>query len=97
MTIKQCLALYRALGNETRLAIVRLLASAERPGLRSGQVARSLGISPTTASHHLYLLRKANVVFSSKTDSGNIYNLSENLDNIYKKAYSYIIIKSSDV
>jgi DNA-binding transcriptional ArsR family regulator len=55
---------FRALGKDTRLAIADLLA--ERPHT-AGELAESLGLARSTLSHHLFLLREADLL---ETESG---------------------------
>lgn len=73
MPTRKSLALFRALANETRLEIVRLLARSGAPGLRSGDIARALGISPATTSHHLFILCKTNVVESRHDETAKSF------------------------
>ena len=42
-----------ALAQETRLSIYRLLVEAGPTGLAAGEIAASLGVSPTNLSFHL--------------------------------------------
>ena len=57
------------LGNETRLAIVRLLVRAGDDGLTVGDVQRATGVPGSTLSHHLGRLRGVGLV--SQTRSGS--------------------------
>jgi DNA-binding transcriptional ArsR family regulator len=53
------LRLYKALGDETRLKILRLVADEE---LYATEIAERLGLSKATVSHHMVLLRAAGLV-----------------------------------
>jgi DNA-binding transcriptional ArsR family regulator len=53
------LRLYKALGDETRLKILRLLVQEE---LYATEIAERLGLAKATVSHHMVLLRAAGLV-----------------------------------
>jgi DNA-binding transcriptional ArsR family regulator len=53
---------FAALGHEVRLAIVRLLLSANPHGLVVGQIQEELDIPPSTLSHHLDALQREGLV-----------------------------------
>ena len=49
--------MFSAVGNESRLRILRLLLSAHPHGLVVGDIQTELGIAPSTLSHHLERLK----------------------------------------
>src|SRR6267378_1975499 len=53
---------FAALGHEARLAIVRLLLSANPDGLVVGAIQEELDIPPSTLSHHLDSLQREGLV-----------------------------------
>src|ERR1700704_3094508 len=53
---------FAALGHEVRLAIVRLLLSANPDGLVVGEIQEALDIPPSTLSHHLDGLQREGLV-----------------------------------
>lgn len=55
-----------AMGAEPRLRIVRLLLSAHPEGLVVGEIGESLGITPSTLSHHLEKLKTEGLVKVSR-------------------------------
>jgi predicted transcriptional regulator len=59
-------ALAKALGDVTRLRILKKLAEGEP--LMTLEIARALGIPATNASKHLAVLRKAGVVVKGRAD-----------------------------
>jgi DNA-binding transcriptional ArsR family regulator len=59
--------LYRALGDESRLRILRLLAERDR---YLTELATELDLSKPTVSHHLAQLRSAGLV--TMTEQGNL-------------------------
>lgn len=56
-----------ALAHETRLAVFRLLVKAGNDGMIAGAIAESLGVPPSTMSHHLATLERAALVQSART------------------------------
>lgn len=64
---------YQALGEPTRLRIVRLLAQHE--GLSCGEMTERLGINCSTLSHHLALLHDAGLVGRHKRGTFRIYTV----------------------
>ena len=59
-------ATFAALGQSSRLNIVRLLLSAFPKGLPAGEIQRELGITASTLSHHLDKLRQVDIVQAEK-------------------------------
>ena len=57
--------LYKALGDEKRLALLRLL---RRGPVALGQAAREVGLAKSTAHHHLAILRHAGLVLIREDD-----------------------------
>jgi len=64
---------YQALGEPTRLRIIRLLA--QHDGLSCGEMTEQLGINCSTLSHHLSLLHDAGLVGRYKRGTFRIYQL----------------------
>jgi len=61
-----------ALAQETRLAIFRLLVEAGPTGIAAGEIASSLGVSPTNLSFHLKELSNAGLA-RAKQDGRYIF------------------------
>jgi ArsR family transcriptional regulator, arsenate/arsenite/antimonite-responsive transcriptional repressor len=59
-------AAFAALGQPSRLQIVRLLLSAYPKGLPAGEIQKELNISAPTLSHHLDKLRQVGIVTPEK-------------------------------
>lgn len=55
-----------ALGNQTRLAIFKLLVRAGKDGLTIGRIGSELGIPLSTLAHHLDRLVRASLVQQTK-------------------------------
>jgi DNA-binding transcriptional ArsR family regulator len=64
--------LYKALGDETRLKILRLLGTRE---MYLQELAKALGVSHVTVLHHLYVLRAAHLVQVVERDNLKYYRL----------------------
>lgn len=65
-SIDDIAATLAALGQPTRLRIVRLLLSAHPKGLPAGEIQSELGIAAATLSHHLDKLRQVRIVAAEK-------------------------------
>ena len=65
-SIDEIAAAFAALGQPSRLKIVRLLLSAYPKGLPAGEIQKDLGITAPTLSHHLDKLRQVGIVSSEK-------------------------------
>lgn len=59
-------AAFAALGQPSRLKIVRLLLSAYPKGLPAGEIQKELSIAAPTLSHHLDKLRQVGIVTAEK-------------------------------
>ena len=59
-------AAFAALGQSSRLRIVRLLLSAYPKGLPAGEIQQELNVSAPTLSHHLDKLRQVGIVKAEK-------------------------------
>lgn len=65
-SVEEIAATFAALGQASRLNIVRLLLSAYPKGLPAGEIQRELGITASTLSHHLDKLRQVGIVQAEK-------------------------------
>lgn len=66
VSIDETAAVFAALGQSSRLRIVRLLLSAHPQGLPAGEIQQELAIAAPTLSHHLDKLRQVGVVTATK-------------------------------
>lgn len=64
--IDEIAAAFAALGQPSRLRIVRLLLSAYPQGLPAGEIQKELDVSAPTLSHHLDKLRQVGIVTAQK-------------------------------
>lgn len=72
-TFRACLPLFRALGDKWRQDIVLLLDREQT--LNVNQIAKRIGLSRPTISHHLKILRTAGVVGAVRRGTQNYYRL----------------------
>lgn len=66
MTDAEIATALAALGHEARLKLFRLLMRAGPEGLSVGEIARHLGLAPSTLAHHLGALVAAGLVVQEK-------------------------------
>ncbi len=64
----------RAVGDEMRMLILALLAEAERP-LYGQEIAERLNVTPQTISHHLAILREAELIRERREKAYRYYSL----------------------
>jgi DNA-binding transcriptional ArsR family regulator len=69
----QALAGFAALSQETRLRIVRRLVRAGPDGIAAGELADSLGVSPSNMSFHLKELERAGMIVPRREARSIIY------------------------
>mgnify|MGYP005986561989 FL=1 len=69
-------SLFKALNDETRRKILDLLKEKD---LSAGQIAAAFDISKPSISHHLVLLKQADLVSSVKNGQFVIYSLNTNV------------------
>jgi len=73
-----CAPLLKALADETRLDVVKLLLGGER---RAGELRAALDVEQSLLSHHLRQLREAGIVVSERDGKGVLYRLSRGVEN----------------
>ncbi len=74
-SVEEIAAAFAALGQPSRLNIVRLLLSAYPKGLPAGEIQRELGLTASTLSHHLDKLRQVGIVQAEKDRQWIWYNV----------------------
>ncbi|ROO30666.1 ArsR/SmtB family transcription factor [Salinisphaera japonica] len=67
------IARFAALAQETRLAVFRLLVTAEPDGLAAGEIARRLAVPHNTMSAHLAVLTRAGLATATRHSRSMIY------------------------
>lgn len=73
MTRPACAELLKALGDETRLLVVKYLLEAP---LHAGELQARIGVEQSLLSHHLRLLREAGIVESERDGKAVLYRLA---------------------
>ncbi|WP_225769596.1 helix-turn-helix transcriptional regulator [Inquilinus sp. Marseille-Q2685] len=73
MNIGDSLSMLRALSQETRLEIFRLLVKAGLDGMAAGEIARRLGAPQNTISTHLSTLEDAGLLRSKRAGRSIAY------------------------
>ena len=73
MEAKEAAAGFAVLAQETRLRLVRLLASRGASGMAAGEVAAALKVAPSTLSFHLSALEQTGLVRSTRQGRHIIY------------------------
>lgn len=73
MEAKDAAAGFSVLAQETRLRLVRVLASRGATGMAAGEMASLLGVAPSTLSFHLAALEQSGLVRSTRQGRHIIY------------------------
>lgn len=76
MEMKSALTALAALGQESRLAIFRLLVEAGPAGMTVGEVGRALSLAPATLSFHLKELNHAGMIAATAKGRHIVYAAS---------------------
>ena len=64
---------FSALSQETRLRLMRLLATMGATGMPAGELAARLGVAPSTLSFHLAALEQAGLIRATRQGRHIIY------------------------
>lgn len=73
MEISNVLEALTSLAHETRLAVYRLLVQVGDEGLSAGRIADTLGVPPSSLSHHLKDLKHAGLLTCRRDQRSLIY------------------------
>jgi arsenate reductase len=73
MEIKPAAFAFAALGQETRLDLLRVLLGAGPTGLPAGDIAARLGVPPSTLSFHLRALDQAGLIAATRQGRSLVY------------------------
>jgi ArsR family transcriptional regulator, arsenate/arsenite/antimonite-responsive transcriptional repressor len=88
-SVESIAEVFSALGQVSRLQIVRLLLAAYPKGLPAGEIQKELGIAAPTLSHHLEKLRQVGVVQTEKDRQWIWYSVrSETLKQLMEFLYA---------
>lgn len=75
---KDCKNMMLAIGDETRQDIILTLLDAEKMGLRVGEITSKTHLSRPAVSHHLKILKEANIISMRKEGTKNYYSVNGN-------------------
>jgi len=70
---KECSEFLAAIGNETRQLIILEVIKAGPSGIRPGEIAENVSLSRPAVSHHLKILKDANVLHLREEGTMNYY------------------------
>ena len=87
---------FKALGDPTRLRIIRMLVSKMESDLSVGDMANKLGITQPAASQHIKVLKNVGILESSRDGYYTYYDVNvdvlkeykENMDLLFKMAFT---------
>lgn len=71
-----CASVLKVLADATRLAVIELLIDGPK---HVGEINESLGVEQTLLSHHLKVLRDANLVISERDGKNVLYSLEKSV------------------
>lgn len=86
---------FKALGDPTRLEVIRLLSSDEQEDLSVSDLARKLGISQPAVSQHIKVLKNIGILEAHKRGFRVFYNVHKkrlashkaHIDKLFKKLH----------
>ncbi|MFC7677854.1 ArsR/SmtB family transcription factor [Paenibacillus sp. GCM10028914] len=92
-----CQKALTAIGNETRQSIIIALIEGEgdcEKGIRVGEITKKTNLSRPAVSHHLKVLKDANLIGVSREGTMNYYYLDVLKSDIFKLIKLFINIES---
>ena len=72
----ECKDAFTAIGDETRQLILMVLLESDLSGIRVGEMARKTHLDTPSVSHHLNILKGADIVAMRKEGTKNYYYIS---------------------
>ena len=72
----ECKEAFTAIGDETRQLILMVLLESDLSGIRVGEIARKTHLTRPSVSHHLKILKEADIVAMRKEGTKNYYYIS---------------------
>lgn len=76
MNEQHALNAFSVLSNATRLRMLKCLVSADSDGLVAGELAKSVGASPSRASFHLAAMSRAGLITSVRKSRQMVYSVN---------------------
>lgn len=74
--LRECQNAFTAIGDETRQLILLVLLESDLSGIRVGEIAEKTHLTRPSVSHHLKILKEANIVAMRRVGTKNYYYLS---------------------
>ena len=85
----------KALGDESRLAILKFLAT--KGELCGGEIDKQFAISQSTVSHHMKILVTAHLVIERKVSRSHYYTINRNeINNLISNLQKILLNHSED-
>ena len=75
---QECKNAFTAIGDETRQLILLVLLESDLSGIRVGEIAQKTHLTRPSVSHHLQILKEAEIVAMRRIGTKNYYYLSAN-------------------
>jgi DNA-binding transcriptional ArsR family regulator len=85
---------FRALGDPSRIVILNLLATSDRP-LSVGEIVDSVDIGQSTVSHHLATLAETGFVHVTRAGTSNLYEVNRACLDCFPTAAETVMGKAS--
>jgi len=73
---QECRNAFTAIGDETRQLILLVLLQSNLSGIRVGEIAEKTHLTRPSVSHHLQILKEADIVAMRRVGTKNFYYLS---------------------
>ncbi|MTK11192.1 MAG: winged helix-turn-helix transcriptional regulator [Clostridiaceae bacterium] len=73
---KECQRAFIAIGDETRQQIIIALLESDCQGIRVGEITKKTHLSRPAVSHHLQILKDANIISMRREGTMNYYFMS---------------------
>ena len=84
--VRQMSEIFKALGDPTRLRIIRMLASKMEDDLCVVDLAKKLGITQPAASQHIRILKSVGILEPNRVGFRVYYNINTEVLNTYKES-----------
>lgn len=75
-SFKDCQKAFTAIGDETRQQIIIALLESDCEGIRVGEITKKTNLSRPAVSHHLRILKNANIINMRREGTKNYYFMS---------------------
>lgn len=85
---------FRALGDPSRIVILNLLATSDRP-MTVGEVVDAVDIGQSTVSHHLKILADTGFVLVTRSGTSSLYEVNRSCLECFPTAAETVMGKAS--